>query len=327
MAKRRTQSGLKVLDFEVIRREFEQTLEFVLNRVERALPESPDVARARKLHARGTLHLAKSYYRAIRRLSVQKPSADVVPPELSVAIAPINRALCELFASSVFMLADFENRWPVFERSGWWENQREYHRLSKYFKDDPEWKSWLRDFWQKLIVEGGRRLGIGKAERRQQKPVQPWPNPSRMFDLACPVKADTFKVRLGLLAVRDLIYSDLSQKAHLSFLGFVKQSQPALIGAADNLSPSISERHQSGEVFVTLVLVSVLLSWIDRVFQLGATERIRNTWRIVGEYDPVAREIYRAWYHEADGGGMSLNSGPLLKPVRTSGRSTGQGDS
>lgn len=324
MARRRTRPSLKVLNFEVIRREFDQTLEFVLNRVERSLPELPDIARARKLHARGTLHLAKSYYRAVRHLCVQKPSADVVPPELSVAIAPINRALCELLASSVFMLADFERRWPLFERSGWWENKAEYNRLSQYFKNDPDYKLWLHDFRQRLIVEGAQRLGISKAEKVQQRPSKHWPNPSRMFDLACPVKEDTFKVRAGLLAVRDLIYSDLSQKAHLSFLGFVKQAQPSLMGAADNLSPSISERHQSGELFVTLTLVSVLLAWIDRVFQLGAAERIRNTWRILGEYDPIAREIYRAWYREANGGGMSLIDGPLVKPVRPSGKSNGQ---
>src|SRR6266540_3234356 len=197
MARRRTRPGLKRLDFEVIRREFDQTLEFVLNRVERALPELPDIARARKLHARGTLHLAKSYYRAVRHLCVQKPSADVVPPELSVAIAPINRALCELFASSVFMLADFENRWPLFERSGWWENQEEYHRLSRYFKHDPNYGPWLHRFRQRLLIEGAQRLGMSKAEQTHRKQGEYWPNSGRMFDLACPAKADTFKARPG----------------------------------------------------------------------------------------------------------------------------------
>lgn len=301
MAQRRNQPSLKVLDFEAIRREFDGTLEFVLNRVERALPETSDIARARKLHARGTLHLAKAYYRAVRYLCVQKPAADVVPPELAVAIAPINRALCELFASCVFMLADFENRWPLFERAGWRENREEYDRQTRYFGKDPTWRVWLRDFHRRLILEGADRVGISAKERSRPKAIPRWPNPSKMFDLACPATSDSFGIRSALLAVRDLIYSDLSQKSHFTFLGFVKQSRPALMRAAsDDLSPSISERHQSGELFVTLTLVSALLAWMDRFFKLGAGDRIRNTWKILGDYDPIAREIYRVWY--LDGG-------------------------
>jgi hypothetical protein len=55
-------------------------------------------------------------------------------------------------------------------------------------------------------------------------------------------------------------------------------------------------------LFVALTLVSILLAWIDRFFKLEATSRIRSTWKVLAEYDPIAGKIYRAWYPDADDG-------------------------
>jgi len=79
-----------------------------------------------------------------------------------------------------------------------------------------------------------------------------------------------------------------------------------MAATSETPSPSISERHQSGELFVTLTLVSVLLAWMDRFFRLEVAERIRSTWRILGEYDPIASKIYQAWYPDTSENPISL---------------------
>jgi hypothetical protein len=105
-------------------------------------------------------------------------------------------------------------------------------------------------------------------------------------------------VRTLLRRLDGLFYIDLSQQAHVSYLGVMKRGH-LLAGDAD--SDERRERlkgYASDQVFTAITLVLVLCSVLDERFQLGREResKIRYLWGFIGENWEPAKVLQEVRY-------------------------------
>lgn len=270
---------LEPFDYALVRDPLKELLQTVDEQLKREVPAHvEDRATGLSVCLRVWFRLARQTFDALVTLCANKAGEGELPrPEYVLVVPPLNRSILDTVISTVFLLEDMAGRWSWFMKAGWRQSKEEVARLEADFGTLPSVKEWLADA-KRLIDSGPKILGLSPDETEDPRRLKSWPNPGRMVRHGDDRPTRTFLQRLD-----NLFYVDLSQQAHVSYLGVMKRGY-LLEGDGD--SDDRRERlkgYASDQVFTAITLMLSLCSVLDERFQLGREGKIRYLWSVVGE--------------------------------------------
>jgi hypothetical protein len=252
--------------------------------------------------------LANNTFTTIRYLSADKqsdPQGDIPRLEYALSVAPLNRAILDTVMTVVFMLEDLPARWEQFAKAGWRDMKREHSQVKTYFGGLPAWQTYLAEHYEVGLANLQASLGITEEEAENLTAWNKfrWPNPGQMVRHKIPQGAVLPPSRQLLEALDAVLYADLSQQAHISWLGGAKrpgflapESAKAALGITDESLEAYLAGYRSDQVFIAVTLLLVLVSVLDEAFGFGLDARTRYIWAIVKNYWDPAELLYEIRY-------------------------------
>jgi len=286
---------LKPFDFALVREQLKELLQTIEEQLKREVPKKiAEFGPGLPLCILVPFRLARQTFDAIVYLCANKVGEEPLPrPEFALVVPSLNRSILDSVMGLVFLLEDLPDRWMCFLKAGWREMKLESGRLEKDFGDLATVKEWLEN--QRPLIEAGPSiLGLSASEAEAPETLPKWPHPGGMKRRA------KGAVRTFLQRLDDLFYIDLSQQAHVSYLGVMKTGQH-LLQIEEGDSEERRERlkgYASDQVFTAITLMLVLCSVLDERFQLGRGSQIRIPWSVVGEYWEPAKLLQEIRYAE-----------------------------
>lgn len=269
----------------------------IQNRVTR----NPKLGELRQLHPglsallSNTVNVAHWTWRAIRMLTVEPRFKESPPKELAVAVPPLARALLDSLMTIVFVLDEPGDRTAWYYVSGWREARELQDDLVARHSADPDWTDYLQKHgaW---VDSHEKDTSIGRAERAKPelataKWPKPgwWPIPGRMpAQCAHPDRA------VFLAYLYDRYYGELSQDAHLSYMGLARRGGILHDQHVDTLGP---ERYRSDNAFKALTFYLALLSEVAAYF--GLTEQVtklQTIWAGIPVQQATATDLWTRRY-------------------------------
>jgi hypothetical protein len=278
----------------------------IQNRVKR----HPIHSELRQLHAglpallSNTVNVAHWTWRAIRMLTLDPLHREFPSKELATAVPPLSRALLDSLMTFVFVFDKPSDRAAWYYASGWRE-AREYHdALVRRHGSDPSWAAYLQKHgaW---VDSHEKDTGIGPAMRIQPKLATVkwkmkgdtqgwWPIPSKM------AKRCSDRNRGDFLAyLYDRYYGELSQDAHLSYMGLARRGG---ILHDQHLDTSNPERYRSDNVFKALAFYFGLIAEVAAY--AGLKEQVttlRTVWASIPE-QAALEDLWARRYRKLLGG-------------------------
>jgi hypothetical protein len=284
---------LKPFDYTWIRDPLRELLQTIEEQLKREVPEKISDYSGLGFFILIPFRLARQTFDAIAYLCANKIGEDPLPrPEFAIVVPPLNRSIADSVMSLTFLLENLDERWPWFKRAGWRQSKEQAGRLEEDLGAVPAVKEWLKEC--KALLDVGRSLsGVTTAEAENLREIETWPNPGRMVGYG-----KDRPLRTLLRRIDGLFYIDLSQQAHVSYLGVVKRGQHLLL--MDELDSDARREklkgYASDQVFLTITLMLTLCSVLDERFQLGRDGKIRYLWGLVGQYWEPAKLLHETRY-------------------------------
>lgn len=273
------------LDFNVIKQDLDNLLEFFINKINREFPlRTPRGAKELFL---SLSHVARNTFMSIRYICADKSYDFARKLEYSVSSIPLLRLILDEIFTVIFISDDLDSKISWYYKSGWREMKEDFDRFSKCYKDNPEWTEWLNEYEQ--LLEGlEKQSGITSDEKINIKTIKYFPTPSQMIKLS--PKTKSFMEYLD-----DSFYRDFSEVVHLKFAGLTKLSA-SFFTDDDEIREDHLKKIRSDCVLHSITLVLCYFSEIELILNFNAEKKLSYLWCIVSNYWPLAAEIYDRRY-------------------------------
>lgn len=200
------------------------------------------------------------------------------------------RTIIDSIFTVVYILEKPESRAKAYEKAHYREMREEYERLRQKYHACPEWTSYLAGMQAYMdLLE--TTSGISSSEKADLKKIDHWPIPSHIKDMN--KKKDPLINPKNLRFLREFYkwkYGRKSAWSHMQYSGI-------LMGAGrDCISAENYEKFGSDAVAEASIYLAMLLSEVESHFHFGTEQDLRETWTILSEYFPEAKEYYEDRY-------------------------------
>ena len=286
------------LRIEPIRRDLEELPQAIANRVMRDRhAELVQLHRGLPTMLANIARISGATWKAVSVLSLDKRDGELPPRELAVSVPLLARSFLESAMTVVFVGEETHNRVTWYYRSGWCEAVAEYRTREKRFAGTDGWDAWSKlhltwieshDLDLKITDEEKAKpeLAVSKwAKATKSKGY--WPNPGRMPALVVDETRREF-----LMTLREWSYGQLSQDAHLTYLGLARRAAPLSHGQTS----ANRDRYRSGVAVAAVTLYLVLLSELAELAGLDAErQRLKKVWqhvRVIRDVNDLCRVRY-----------------------------------
>jgi hypothetical protein len=199
--------------------------------------------------------------------------------------APLARVVLEALFSVTFLLEDLPGRTAWFEKAGWRAMLEDLQRYRSAYGSDPAFSEYIGRL-EKHIENGKTFFRLTADEIANPTTIDRWPLPSRM-------KKHTTNPDLAahFQYLEDWYYGNLSQDAHVSWLGFVRHTAGMLDLVDRDLTDDL-QREKLRVVSMTCTLLLALVSEIEMNLKFGLAGRVKVLWGITNEASLMSRELH-----------------------------------
>ena len=279
------------IDAKILQEPLDTLLIAASNKLEREWPASVPCTPSSPVYLRAFVLVSRNIYRTMGYFCADKPPDPDRKPEYASAAGPLARVILEIVFNVVFMLEDLPARTERFEKAGWRSMAEDLEKFTKAYGEDPDWSPYLKTFGDH-VIEGGRGFfRLTDTEFENPRSIKKWPLPGGMRDEASAELADF----LGYL--RDWFYKNLSEEAHVNWIGLVRLSAGLMgdFGGAVDVDWNL-KKQKSDTLATTVILLLVLLSELEMSLKIGLGSKIPYLWRIMNEGFLSSKEVYLRRY-------------------------------
>jgi hypothetical protein len=275
------------LDSRVVFEPLDKLLISFENKLDREWPPHLPTGDSSSLLLHGFVAIASNTFKTIRYICADTPPDPLRKLEYARAAPALSRVILEILFNVTFMLEDLPARVAWFEKAGWLAMWEDLQRLRQAYGSDAEWTENLAE--REARLEAGRAfLGLSEAEAMDPRgKISRWPLRQKMAD-----RSPALRAHLTFLG--DWFYKNLSEDAHVSWLGFVRHSVVLLNPTGKDLTERVQNLKYE-LLTTTTALLLALLSEIELGVGLNLAQRLEYVWGLVRSA-PQAREIYDRRY-------------------------------
>lgn len=243
---------------------------------------------------RTTLQVSSAAFAAVKRLCYDRTNGEWPAAELSSAVAPLARTFLDSLISVSFVRDQpFENL-ERYYKGGLCAVLAQRERMVAEYGDNPDWSKRLASLgtWIDLHEQGNpaQRVVLSEEERADPRSHarKLWPGPGRLIAMCSPPRRD------HLQFLRDWFYDDLSQDAHMYYMGVIRRAVPL-----HEETPAVNvSAFRSQAFYGALEVYLALLAEIADAAKLNVERgRIAGVWERVARI-PGADQLWNRHYHE-----------------------------
>jgi hypothetical protein len=274
------------IDAKVIEEPLDMLLTAASNKLEREWPASVPCHPSSPVYLRAFVLVSHNIFRAMRYFCADKPPDPSRKPEYANAARPLARVILEIVFNVIFLLEDLTSRTERFEKAGWRSMAEDLERFTKSYGEDPDWSPYLKVFGDH--VERGREFfRLTEAEFENPRSIPKWPLPRGMREQA------STEVAAHLQYLADWFYKNLSEDAHVNWLGLVRLGAGLMgdYGGVIDVDWNLAKQ-KSDTLATTVILLLVLLSELEISLKLGLGPKLPYLWRIMNEGFLASKEVY-----------------------------------
>ncbi|HYO98356.1 MAG TPA: hypothetical protein VER33_27815 [Polyangiaceae bacterium] len=163
-------------------------------------------------------------FRAIRYLTLDRQAGHGPAPALATSVPPLARTLLEALMGIVFLYDDPAVNTEQYYRSGWRDAYEIHQRLVGRYGSDPRSRDYLtgHSAW---VASHEADCRITAANRADPSTVSRFPNPGKMTGRTRKdgERTKSEKRRAFLMYLNDWFYGELSQDAHMTYMGLARR--------------------------------------------------------------------------------------------------------
>lgn len=229
---------------------------------------------------RYTVAVSAISFFAIKRLVLPTYEGEAPKPYWATAAAPIARTFIEAITNLLYILENPTERVNRYIKAGVCRELARHQRLCNRHAGDPRWQEHLVQL--KAWIEETERLApLSESEKSnfERSAKSLWPNPGSLIS-QCSDEAKSY-----LMFLKDWYYDELSQDAHLSYMGLVRRGQ--MLNEVSLGLPQ--EAYRTSVFYGALALYLALLSEVAAAAVLPRESRqLEFLWQNLSAFENVA---------------------------------------